>query len=315
MFSKAAKTTDNSVSVYPHLEFWLSSADMAERLRRIDAAIATTPVKDIPRLWDGIPFDVFSLLAFHRPPQYPNLLRFFPDWPSTRVMEETVGASGLKLQMMTNAFIRSLVGGATRFLPRPLASCHVLDYGVGFGRNLRMLSKYVPTDQLAGIDPFSPHIDSCKTIGLKAQTCLCETVPTGLPEPLAGRRFDLVFLFSIFTHLSEATHKRVLGVIHNALADDGLLAVTVRPGEAWDVTAKREEIPRYRKLHDDTGFAFMPIAIFPPVNGEHTFGETTISLDYVRREWTDWELVGTDLNLIDPYQLILFLRKKNAARV
>lgn len=311
MFAAAASTP--TISVYPHLDFWLSNVDMAARIAAIDRVIATTPREEIPRLWDDIPFDVFSLLAFLRPPQYPNLLKFFPEWPSTRVQEETVGASGTKLHMMTNAFIRSLVGGATRHLPRPLASAQVLDYGVGFGRNLRMLSKYVPTTQLFGIDAFSPHIELCKTIGLGAQTFLCDSVPTSLPPGLGGKRFDLVFLFSIFTHLAERTHKQVLRVIHDHLADDGLLVATIRPIDSWDVVVQPRDVARYKKMHAERGFAFLPVDVLTEKDGEHTFGETSISLDYVRREWTGWDLAGIDVNLIDPYQLILFLRKKPGA--
>ncbi len=295
--------------MYRGTEFWLTNPDMAARLQAIDARIATTPPADIPALWESIPFDVFSLLAFQRPAAYPNLQRFFPEWPPAEVQESTVGASGFKLQLMTNAFIRSLVAGAERHLAKPLREARVLDYGVGFGRNLRMLSKFVPASQLFGVDPFLPHIETCRQIGLKAEVHACATVPEALPAPIADRPFDLVFLFSIFTHLSEKTHKRVLAVIHQHLADDGLLALTVRPGESWHVVVPPDQVDAYRRRHDEHGFAFLPVEIFAKVEGDTTFGETSISLDYIRREWTDWKIVGLDLNLVDPYQLIVFLRK------
>jgi SAM-dependent methyltransferase len=301
---------DNSISIYPGLEFWLSSTDMAAKLRDIDARIATTAPADIPALWDGIPFDVFSLLAFHRPPQYRNLLAFFPDWPSTKVQEETVGASGLKLQLMTSAFIRSMTNGARQHLRKPLNEARVLDYGVGFGRNIRMLSKFVPSTQLYGVDPFVPHVETCQKLGVKAQILTCDPLPTSLPGPLANSRLDMVFLFSIFTHLSEKAHLKVLKVIHDHLDDDGLLVVTVRPEESWNVVVPPKEVAAYREQHRSKGIAFMPIGVFVSADGEPTFGETSISLDFVRRQWTGWDIVGMDLNLIDPYQLILFLKKK-----
>jgi len=295
--------------VYENLAFWLDDGEMASRLRAVDERIGDVPAKEIPALWDTIPFDLFSLLAFHRPEAYPNIRRFLPAWPPEKVQMETVGASGTKLMFMTNAFIRSLVQGARRHLGKDLADASVLDYGVGFGRNIRMLSKVVPGDQLYGVDPFEPHIGLCRELGVKAGIHLCESNPKALPEALRSVRFDLVFLFSIFTHLAERTHLDVLNAIHGGMQDDGLLAVTVRPRESWDVVFPSDP-GTYKDLHDREGFAFLPLDILTTTDGEPTFGETSISLDYVRRKWTGWELVGSDLNLVDPYQLILFLRKR-----
>jgi SAM-dependent methyltransferase len=313
LLNRAARANPQleALEIYSGLEFWLSNADMAARLRDIDRRIATTAPQDIPALWDAIPFDVFSLLAFQRPAQYPNVQAFFPAWPSALIQTQTVGASGRKLQFMTNAFIRSLVAGARRHLKRPLAEARVLDYGVGFGRNVRMLTKYVPADSLYGVDPFPPNVALCRELGIKARIHACESYPEALPQAIAGTRFDLVFLFSIFTHLSEKTHARVLKVIRENLAEDGLLVVTIRPREAWDVlrTEAGEEV---RRQHDTCGFAFRPIAIaeLGAVDGEPTFGETSISLEYVEKNWAQWRVVDMDLNLVDPYQLILFLQKK-----
>jgi SAM-dependent methyltransferase len=299
------------LEIYRGLEFWLSSPDMAARLHDIDRRIATTAPRDIPRLWDAIPFDVFSLLAFHRPAQYPNLQAFFPEWPSPRIQYLTVGASGTMLQFMTNAFIRSLVDGVRRHWRRDLADLRVLDYGVGFGRNVRMLTKYVPADNLYGVDAFPPNVALCKELGVKAHIHACESSPEALPPAIAGTKFDLIFLFSIFTHLSEKTHARVLKVVHDSLDDGGLLVATIRPREAWSVlrTSAREQ---FRRDHDARGFAFQPIEVvgLSTADGQLTFGEASMSLKYVEENWTQWQVVEVDLNLIDPYQLILFLKKR-----
>jgi len=305
--------TDNkhfvTLDVYKDIAFWLTSSDMAKRLDEIDQKIAQTPSKDIPALWDDVPFDLFSLLTFHRPTRYPNIRAFLPDWPPIDLQENTVGASGRKLMMMTNAFIRSMTSGAATHLDKPLREANVLDYGVGFGRNIRMLSKYVPADQLFGVDVLDSHVELCRTLGVKATTAVCDKVPSTLPEPMRGVRFDLAFLFSIFTHLSESTHQQVLDVLHRNLDDNGLLVVTIRPGESWDVVLPHES-EAYKAKHATDGFSFLPLEILPPVNGEQTFGETSISLDYIGKAWSDWKVIASDLNVIDPYQLIVFLKKR-----
>jgi hypothetical protein len=45
----------------------------------------------------------------------------------------------------------------------------------------------------------------------------------------------------------------------------------------------------------------------PPIDGEVTYGDTSMSLEYIARNWNGWHVVGTDYNLVDPYQLVVFL--------
>jgi SAM-dependent methyltransferase len=53
--------------------------------------------------------------------------------------------------------------------------------------------------------------------------------------PFPGVKFDLIYAFSVFTHLAEKTSKVVLSACRRSLKDDGLLALTIRPAAYWDV--------------------------------------------------------------------------------
>jgi len=61
-----------------------------------------------------------------------------------------------------------------------------------------------------------------------------------------------------------------------------------------------------KSRHVEGGFAFIPHHR-EPIDGDITYGDTSISFDYIRRNWTDWRLVGYDFNNSDPNQLIAFL--------
>ncbi|MDB5455236.1 MAG: hypothetical protein JWP92_821, partial [Caulobacter sp.] len=65
--------------------------------------------------------------------------------------------------------------------------------------------------------------------------------------------------------------------------------------------------PAHKAALEATGFAFTPDAWAIEANNPH-YGNTTISLDHIRANWAGYDLAGIELNAIDPYQLLVFLR-------
>ncbi len=60
-------------------------------------------------------------------------------------------------------------------------------------------------------------------------------------------------------------------------------------------------------VHEAKGFAFTPHNR-PPIDGDITFGDTSMSLDFVSSQFSQWRLAGVDYNLVDPFQVVLFLK-------
>jgi hypothetical protein len=60
-------------------------------------------------------------------------------------------------------------------------------------------------------------------------------------------------------------------------------------------------------LHRDEGFAFLPHNL-PPVDGDVTYGDTSMTSEYVERHFPRWRLSGYDRTLDDPFQVVLYLR-------
>lgn len=131
-------------------------------------------------------------------------------------------------------------------------------------------------------------------------------MPKNLPF---DKKFDLVFAFSVFTHLSEKTTHVVLKTLRNYIADNGLLVITIRPKEYWKIHNKGEVASEMLTIHDENGFAFTPLDL-PPIDGDITYGDTSISLDYFISHFPQWDLAYLEYNSIDPYQVILFLKPK-----
>ena len=172
---------------------------------------------------------------------------------------------------------------------------------------LSVLSAKVICDSVSSnncnVDPWDEPIALCKQHGLKANLALSEDVPVVLP--FRGP-FDLIYAFSVFTHLSEKTTNAVLNTLRRYIADDGVLVITVRPKQYWQVHSDAVA-DRMMAEHDRKGFAFVP-SNRTPIDGDITYGDTSMSVDYVAANFPRWQVVGEHCNPIDPYQLLLFVR-------
>jgi trans-aconitate methyltransferase len=165
-----------------------------------------------------------------------------------------------------------------------------------------MLARDVAPGRLYGVDPAPEILAACRATGVPAQLAQSDFLPDALPF---DGPFDLAFAFSVFTHLSEPAHQRALDALHAALAPGAILVVTIRP-------------PAY--LPDARApYAFVPHAAEPSHpqygGGEMTYGETVVSLDYVRERWSDrFALLDVDILLADLFQVVLTLRRGSTPR-
>jgi len=254
------------------------------------------------------PVDVVGALLMNIPLQYPALRRYLPSMATKEVQLFWTGAHGLALLLQSCAFVRAVKDGFLRYTGNQLDGLPILDYGCGWGRLLRLMLAVSGPEHLFGCDPWHKSLEVCDANHMRANIALSDYLPTDLPFP--GRKFSLIYAFSVFTHLSERAAGAALSACRKHIADNGVMVITIRPASYWDKdtevsgTPKAEELKR---IHTEKGFAFVPHAR-EAVDGDITYGDTSISPDYIRREWTDWELLGTDRVLQDPNQTIVFLR-------
>ena len=107
-----------------------------------------------------------------------------------------------------------------------LEQSRVLDFGCGWGRLSRLLARDVAPGSLFGCDPVEPILDTCRRCGVPAVLARSDFVPERIPF---DECFDLAYAFSVFTHLSERSHRASLRALHASLAPGGLLVLTIRP--------------------------------------------------------------------------------------
>ena len=277
-------------------------------LAPLDDACRRGEPLDLGKLRD-LDDDAWTLLATKEYSAYPHLRAALPDLPDDATQETWNGRSGFHLAVQSAGFLKTLKRLYARHGSRPLADSTVLDFGCGWGRLTRLVARDVAPGGLCGCDPYPGILDVCDRMRVPARLAPIAYVPTALPF---DDRFDLVYAFSVFTHLSEETHLACLRAIHTGLAEDGLLIATIRPS-----AYAREGMPRSlsrrlaaRRLeHSKPGYLFAAHDD-QPAGDRKTYGETVVNLPYVRERWGEWfELLDVSLMLDDVHQVVLTLRR------
>ena len=168
-------------------------------LAPLDDACRRGEPLDLGKLRD-LDDDAWTLLATKEYSVYPHLRAALPDLPDDATQETWNGRSGFHLAVQSAGFLKTLKRLYARHGSRPLADSTVLDFGCGWGRLTRLVARDVAPGGLYGCDPYPGILDVCDRMRVPARLAPIAYVPTALPF---DDRFDLVYAFSVFTHLSR----------------------------------------------------------------------------------------------------------------
>lgn len=262
----------------------------------------------------SMPIDVVADVLNYVPAEYARVRAALPAMAAEDVQISWTGSAGYPLLMQSCAFVRALESGYRRFNGRGLDDLTVLDFGCGWGRLIRLMYKFTAPENIYGCDPWERSIELCKQSNLQAHLAVSDYLPVSLPFQLT--RFDLIYAFSVFTHLSERAAQTAIAACRKAVKDDGMMVITVRPLSYWDhhdEAQSKVDREQMKQDHVARGFAFTPHQR-QAVGGDITYGDTSISLEYIRTNWTDWEIAGIDCFLQDPFQTLVFLRPRQLSQ-
>jgi len=235
-----------------------------------------------------------------------------PPLPPEQLQRDWCGNAGVPLAEQSADFYSLLKKVYARHSRKPLRKSTVLDFGCGWGRLTRLFGKDLPPSQIFGCDSDPQILEWCRQIpGTFRQS---ETRLRHLPF---DERFDLIFAFSVFTHLGPETHEAALSVLHDSLASGALIVVTIRPRSFLEIRGAElstlSDAAAQKLLADyDAGeFVYHPYNL-PPIDGEVPYGEAVIPLAYVHKSWTDrFEILEKPpVYASDPYQRPLVLRRR-----
>jgi SAM-dependent methyltransferase len=165
-------------------------------------------------------------------------------------------------------------------------SLRVLDFGCGWGRVIRFFLKDIAPENLIGIDPDARAIATCIETDPWSRFELCDTLP---PSHLEAESFDLIYAYSVFSHLSEATHMSWLEEFERLLRPDAVLILTTFPrtflsGSSDGSSEVSDERPldEWFSAYDRGEFCFRALKSV----SDPAFGDAFIPERYVREHWT-----------------------------
>lgn len=254
--------------------------------------------------------DFGELMISMPDPRFPKLSALLPRMASADVQKSWTGNSGMTLLEQTVDFVRAAAYGYTDATGKPLRDATILDFGCGYGRMIRMMYHFADPAKVYGVDPWSRSIEICREDGLDRNMAVSEYLPDDLP--VGDVRFDFMFAFSVFTHLSERATRKGLEAMRGHLAEDGVMLITIRPVEYWDVdpiARSQNASARYQEAHRKVGFAFQAHSR-EAVDGDVTYGDTSMTLAWLAEAAPDLRIIGTDRSLADPMQLYVFMRHR-----
>lgn len=237
--------------------------------------------------------------------QFQKLSVILPEMAADDVTMQWTGSKGSELLEQSLSFVRACASMYSDITGTSLRDKRILDFGCGYGRFLRLFSYY--TDHVYGVDAWDVSIEHSRKAGFGPVVKRIDPVAREIPFVM---KFDFLFAFSIFTHLSEVSAIAALKALRAAANEGAVLIITIRPPEFWQactqgqthLTMAPDEAARYIEAHNTVGFAYYPYVDENTPLSEAHYGDTSFTLDWLLNNVPGWEFCGFDRSINDPMQ-------------
>lgn len=248
-----------------------------------------------------------------------------PALPSPYHRRNWTGDAGEWTFRQAQAFQNLIERAAAQHLRKPLAKAEILDFGCGWGRILRFFLRSVPHTQLHGCDCWPEIVEVSRRDN---RWCDFQAVPTLPATQYESGRFDLIYLYSVFSHLSEAAHLAWVQEFHRILQPGGIVVATTRGRDFLQRLAANREKQKSRGMrqsmlatdafpnidetfaaYDRGEFCYAPTGGGGPLDASF-YGEAAVPAAWFRKHWDGFEIleVHPAKGVID--QLVVVARKK-----
>jgi ubiquinone/menaquinone biosynthesis C-methylase UbiE len=248
----------------------------------------------------------------------------FPTFPDPTLQAMIVGSSNETALREAGNFYKHLKNHFAKSGVKPLKDTKILDFGIGWGRIARFFARDVPYGNVYGVDVMPLMIDVCRRSMVPAS--LLVTEPRG-DTLFRDSYFDIVYAYSVFTHLPENIALHWLTELHRIMTPGAMLVMTVEPPRFIDFCRSikgGDELSLWHqflkncidKMPDAEERAARGELVYIPTSGgpslpADVYGDTVIPAGYIEKNWSHlFEMVDY---LDDPHrfwQAVVVLKKK-----
>jgi ubiquinone/menaquinone biosynthesis C-methylase UbiE len=230
-----------------------------------------------------------------------RLRQFLPSMPDETIQCNFTGAAGditLREAFQFYAFVKQYMQERGKLVA---ARENVLDFGCGWGRIIRFFLKDLEGSRLWGVDCYAAVLEAARQTN---RWCRFEQIDP-MPPMLADSKFDLIYCFSVFSHVSEGAHERWLVEFHRLLKPGGMFFATTRGRDFIEYCARLRDEQRKQDLqpfllgpaqsfldtekclsdYDNGKFCYSAVG-GGGILDKSFFGEAVIPKAYVLDRWT-----------------------------
>ncbi|MBB1125340.1 class I SAM-dependent methyltransferase [Thiospirillum jenense] len=286
------------------------------------AASVAEQCHQLGRQFDDAAWLELLIASIQAPVQQGVQMPYFPD---DALQIGMVGTAGEQPLREAARFWQQIKHYYQQHGARALADSTVLDFGSGWGRYMRLLLKDVPPERLVGVDVDADFVKLSQALLPGAQF---QVVPPLPPCDLPAQSFDLIYAYSVFSHLSEAAHLAWVEEFARLLQPGGMVIVTTQRRGFLDFCESlrhQQDLDSLWHLYLSQSFLDVELAKQQYDNGEFLYsatggggpreasfyGEAVVAPGYVQRHWRAWYDIITfiDDEAICP-QAIIVAKKK-----
>ena len=148
-----------------------------------------------------------------------------PPFPAPAWQAQFVGSSNAHAMREAFAFYKLVKEKAALQGLSIQTSTRVLDFGCGWGRFIRLWMKDIGPTSLHGIDVDPDMIGFCRISGLPARF---DTVPSLGPTAFKAESLDIIFAYSVFSHLPESAYEIWMTEFGRILRPGGVAVFTTQ---------------------------------------------------------------------------------------